>query len=271
MFYPDQLKSIESYNDIKHLPYIDKIKSSSSLIYVKDHPTSIQEYYRCKYNKGQLIIRLSKDKQDNKYYDIAEYKENNVSSLVLSMTYTLSTPKEVCEMIDTPNLEYIIYSHRYYGESKLSKPKELKGIKSIESAVFISKKCNSQIFINWDDIYIKHTDHFSGLWQPPKEERIDKEQSYYLNKYFNTNRKEKFIYAYNYADIVLRNEAWILLRNSIQLIKSTTNHIYFTQLILQQQNKNKYTQFTSDSTVLEWQRFWDNVYTEVKKHLNDNA
>lgn len=270
IFKTNPVKSIDLYDDIFYLPYIGKIKSSSKLIYAIDCSTFIEEYYKCKYNKGELVIRLSKDKTDNKYYDIAEYQENEVSIYTLPITYTLSTPKEVWKIINEPNLEYIVYSHRYYGEPKLSKPKELKGIKSIGSAIFIPKKCNPQIFVNGNDIYIKHTDYFSCSWQPPKGERINKGQSYYMNKYFDENRKEKFIYTDNYADIVLRNDAWILLRNSIQVIKSTTNHLDFTQLVLQQQKKDKYTQFTTNDSILEWRRFWEDVYTKVDNYLIDN-
>lgn len=270
IFYADPVKSIEPYDDIDHLPYIDKIKSSCNLIHTRNHSTFIEEYYKTEYNKGQIIVKLFKDDKDSKYYDIIEYQENNISSLMLPVTYTLSTPKEVYEMINIPNLEYVVYSHRYYGEPKLSKPKELKGIKSIGSAIFIQKKCNPQIFINGNDIYIKHTDYFSGLWQPPKGERIDKEQSYYLNKYFNITKKEKFIYADNYAGIVLRNEAWILLRNAIQVVESTNNCLDFVQLVIQQQEKDKYTQFTTNDTILEWRRFWEDVCKVVKNYLNGN-
>ena len=106
----------------------------------------------------------------------------------------MSTPKEVYEMISMQYPKYIIYSHRYYGEPKLQKPKELKGIKPIGKATYIPKHCEPQVFIKENDVYIRHTDYFSYTWQPPKGERIDMPISYYMNKYFNTKRNEKFVY-----------------------------------------------------------------------------
>lgn len=260
------IKSIEPYTDDTYMSYIEKIKSHCTLLKQQVHNDIIREYYSCDYNKGNLVIRLSKDISDNIYYDLAAYQEHKTSSFIYPITFTLSTPKKVYELINIPSLEYIVYSHRYYGQPKLSKPKELKNINSIGSATFISKKCNPQIYIKDNDMYIKHTDYFSSLWEPPKGE-LGNEQSYYLNKYFNINRSKKFIYGDNVASIVLRNEAWILLKNSVQIIKSTDNYLIFVKLIISQQKLDKYSYLNTEDMLTQWENFYMNVYNLVKDYL----
>ena len=260
------IKSIEPYTDDTYMSYIEKIKSHCTLLKQQVHNDSIREYYSCDYNKGNLVIRLSKDISDNIYYDLAAYQEHKTSSFIYPITFTLSTPKKVYELINIPSLEYIVYSHRYYGQPKLSKPKELKNINSIGSATFISKKCSPQIYIKDNDIYIKHTDYFSSLWRPPKGE-IGNEQSYYLNKYFNINSSKKFIYGDNFASIVLRNEAWILLKNSVQIIKSTDNYLIFVKLVISQQKLDKYSYLNTEDMLTQWENFYMNVYSLVKDYL----
>lgn len=65
----------------------------------------------------------------------------------------MSTPKKVYKLISLKYPEYIIYSHRYYGEPKLSRPKQLKNIKQLCSVNFIPKKYKTPIFIKKIMIY----------------------------------------------------------------------------------------------------------------------
>lgn len=180
--------SITPYADTQHEEYISKIKEIGECIMRNDKI----EYYRCDYYKGQMVVRLYKD--DNRYFDLAEYQEYK-SEMIYPTLFTLSAPKEVYTMISTPMPQYIVYSHRYYGQPKLTKPKELKGIKHIGTATFIDNHCNPQVFIRENDIYIKHTDYFSASWKPPKEERMGMPLNYYLEKYFGDVKSEKFIYS----------------------------------------------------------------------------
>ena len=180
----------------------------------------------------------------------------------------MSTPKQVYELITTQEPKYIIYSHRCYGEQKLSKPKELKSIKPIGKVTYIPKHCEPQIFVNNKDIYLKHTDYFSYLWQPPKGERIDMPLSYYTEKYFNKNKKEKFVYSDCWGSIVLRNEAWILLKNIIPLIETDTS-VLVARKILQMQRYDKYSSIDT-SNDCEWINFWENVCKLVKDYLEKN-
>lgn len=102
----------------------------------------------------------------------------------------MSTPEKVYNLISQERPEYIVYSHRYYGQPKLSKPKELKGIKQLCIADFIPNKCKTPIFVKDNDIWIKHSDYFSSEWRPPEGENTGMPISYYMKKYFNKERKE---------------------------------------------------------------------------------
>lgn len=170
--------------------------------------------------------------------------------------------------IDISNIEYIEYSKRLYGQPKLVKPKELKNTNSIGSVEFVPNHCNPQIFIKDDDIWIKHTDYFSASWRPPKGERIDMPLNYYANKYFNKNRKEKFLYADGWGDIVLRNEAWLKITNVVELIRKCSYNCYQSEHRMAHEILNKQTsKLGFEDYSCEWERYWENVMRFVNKYL----
>ena len=257
------IKSIELYTDKSHEEYITKIKEMSTFL---GHDQHNHEVYKCDYYKGHIIIRLAKDNEDDDYYDYAQYTEYVNGRFIEPILKTLSTPKDVYRLIVNNYPQYTIHSHRYYGEPKLSKPKELKGIKTIGSVDFIQNKCKVQIFVKDDDVYIKHTDYFSSSWQPPKGEKQGMPLSYYLNKYFNKNKKDKFVYPDCWGDIVLRNEAWILLKDILPLIK-TENEVVAAQNILKLQSQEKKYSYIDSCNENEWERFWEKVVKCVKNNL----
>ena len=90
--------------------------------------------------------------------------------------------------------------------------------------------------------------------------------SYYLKKYFNKDRNEKFVYPDGYGDIILRNEAWLLLKDVMPLIQ-TENKDIFAQKILNMQKRDKYSCIRSDNRI-EWERFWESVYDCLKNNRN---
>lgn len=259
------IKSIDLYTDNSYLDYIEKIKAQSEFL---GYDFYHRECYKCSYYKGYLIIKFSKDKIDNTYYDLALYQEHKNHRILEPLGFIVSDPKEVYNIINAPCPKYIIYSHRYYGQPKLSKPKELKGIKPIGKATYIPKHCEPQVFIKENDVYIKHTDYFSYTWRPPEGERIDMPISYYMSKYFNETRKEKFVYPDGWGSIILRNEAWILLKDILQTMR-TENYTTIAQEILELQKKNKYSPSFSVSADMEWIRFWENVCRCVKENYLD--
>lgn len=170
--------------------------------------------------------------------------------------------------IDISNIEYIEHSKRFYGQPKLVKPKELKNINSIGSVEFVPNHCNPQIFIKDDDIWIKHTDYFSANWRPPKDERIDMPLNYYANKYFNKNKGTKFVYADDWGDIVLRNEAWLKITNVVELIRKCNYNCYQSEHRMAHEILNKQTsKLGFEDYSCEWERYWENVMRFVNKYL----
>lgn len=258
-----KIKSINLYKDTSHEKYIELIKQQSEFIGIYNS----REVYRSEYYKGYLIIQLAKDPEDNHYYDYADYLEYVNNRILQPITRTMSTPKQVYELIKAKTPEYCVVSHRYYREPKLSKPKELKGIKPIGKVTYIPKHCEPQIFIKEADVYIKHTDYFSSMWRPPKGERVDMSLSYYAEKYFNKNKKEKFIYPDCWGSIILRSEAWIKLKDIIPLIE-TENNIIVAKEIIKLQRTDKYSPRDIE-TDLEWLRFWENVSKVVRSYLEE--
>ena len=95
------------------------------------------------------------------------------------------------------NLEII--SSRRYGEPKLEKPKELKGIKQSGGAMF-GPKCKCPVFVIESSMYVKHRDWFSRSISIPEA----------VNRGIISKQKNKFIYNDNFGSVVLRNEAWLL-------------------------------------------------------------
>jgi predicted glutamine amidotransferase len=256
------IKTVEIYTDKSHEDYISKIKQLSEFI---GYDNRNHEVYKCNYYKGYVYIYLAKDSKDNTYYDYALYQEHIEGRLLTPITKTMSTPKEVYNLITIQEPGYIIYSHRYYGEPKLTRPKELKGIKQIGSVDFIPNKCKIQIFLKDNDVYLKHTDYFSSSWKPPKGERMGMPLSYYMKKYFDKDKKDKFVYPDGWGDIVLRNEAWILLKDILPLIQ-TENEVTVAQKILYMQKQERKYSYIGTCNECEWERFWERVVKCIKQN-----
>jgi len=115
-------------------------------------------------------------------------------------------------------MEFIHYP-RFYGQPKLKKPKELKGIKQTFSIDYILKKCKCGVFVIGDDVWVRHKDYFSSSLKLPRED-IGKPLGALANKYCEKSKKEKFVYPDAWGDIVLKNEAWIRLKGLMIDIKS---------------------------------------------------
>lgn len=260
--------NITEYTNTEYMDYINLIQNHCDLLGTYNRNNSIHEIYKGLYYKGTMYIELLKDCLDDTYYDFALYQEHINNRILTPITKTVSNPKEVWNILSIKQPEYIVYSHRYYGEPKLFKPKELKNIKSIGNAEFYPKKCNPKIYIKDNDIYIQHTDYFSSIWKPPVEERVDMPLSYYTKKYFKKERNEKFVYPDGWGSIVLRDEAWIQLKNIIPLIK-TENENIFAKTIINLQKYDKYSHLSVSETEMHWYRFWCNVYKCIENYLNE--
>lgn len=124
---------------------------------------------------------------------------------------------------------------RFYGEPKLKKPKELKNIKQEFSVDYISKKCKCGVFIEGNNLWVKHRDYFSQSIKYDEED-FDKPLEVLANKYCNKNKKAKFVYNDSWGDIVARNEAWICLEDFIIDVKKK-HPLELLPEILRQQEK----------------------------------
>lgn len=257
-------EEIISYEEIPFLTsdereIINRIKNEMKLIScIKRTGTSFYEIYK----NNNFKVRLLKNGIYT-YYAYADYQLP--SNLTERITWTVTNLAEIDKLLSLGDMEYLIVSRRFWGEPKLDKPKELKGIKSIGGVDFIPKHSKPQLFIKDNDLYIKHNDYFSYYWRPPKGERIDMPLSYYANKYFGKNKKEKFCYPDCWGSIILRNEAWLCIKNAIGWAE-LKNKYRWCREVFSLQKKSTSIELTSEAEC-DWLRFWEGCYNVLKKEL----
>ena len=260
---------IVPYENDEYIEYIDKIKAVSEYIgqYHRKNGYEIRECYKTTCFCGKVLIQITLDTRDNTYVDCVHYQVWEWGYILVPIAWTFSNPRDFYNnIVNVGRMKYIEYSFRSYGQPKLDKPKELKGVKTIGSVDFIAKHCKPQIFIKDNDIWIKHTDYFSPEWRPPVGERIDMPMNYYLKKYFGKMKSEKFIYSDCWGSIILRTEAWIKLENLIPLCKyREINYNQIASDVLRQQKCN--VKGMSDEVCLEWERYWQNVVKYVCEYI----
>ena len=143
-------------------------------------------------------------------------------------------------------MELVLHSMRWYGEPKLTKPKELKGLKPAFNVDFIPKRASCQCFIVGDDIWVKHTDYFS-------EDTTG----------VDNQRKNKFIYNDSFGSVVFRNEAWMVVKDFQWYGKPWE----VKSEILRLHEKLHNFEFL-ELEVGDWERFWDNF---VNKAIKSNV
>ena len=197
VFSSENVTDIQPYTDTSYLDTIQGLKSKSELLAIHKIPQNrIREWYKCQLQDGMLRFRLYKDNADDLYYDIVEYQFMSNDSLVYPITFTYSNPAEVYELFFTAPLSCEVVSYRFYGQPKLAKPVELKGVKQSFSADWIPNKCKCQCVVKGDDLWIKHRDFFSESFRPPVED-MGAPLGYILEKYFPDLKRhtKDFIYA----------------------------------------------------------------------------
>lgn len=91
-----------------------------------------------------------------------------------------------------------ILSSREFGEPKLSKPKELKGLKQAGTALF-GPKCKCPFYLAPSHVYVKHRDFFS-----PDISRTDALRVGIIDKF-----NPRFVYNDSFGSVVLRSDAWL--------------------------------------------------------------
>ena len=184
---------------------------------------------------GRIRIRLGKNLLTGQYYQLVQYQVQRTGQLLAPNFWKSGTAETLWNNVLSVNpCRYEVYSSRTYGQPKLKKPKELAGISSFGSACYISGRCNPKLYLCGNDLWLKHTDYFSSLFVP-EQDRQDMPQSYYLKKYFDKSKVNKFIYNDNWGSIVLRNEAWIVIRSLIPAFRAGLPDNQIADMILKSQ------------------------------------
>lgn len=223
-FKDENVIDISSYDDYDYLNDIDYLKKNSNyIIKQNDKNGYYRELYDVSLPDGKLNFQLNYCVADETYIDFAIYQFMPKDKLTQPVAYTMSTPKQIRDNFFRNYLSCEVVSYRLYGQPKLNKPSELKGIKQSFSVDFIPNKCKCQCYVKGNDLWVKHRDFFSKEHRPePKD--IGTPLTFRLEKYFGMDKKylDKFVYPDSWGSIILRNEAWIVFRNLKQTIKRTS-------------------------------------------------
>lgn len=153
---------------------------------------------------------------------------------------------------------------RNYGEPKLKKPAELKDISQEYSVDYIPKKCKCQVFIEGDNLWIKHRDYFSGPIEY-EEGDIGAPLEALAKKYLGSTKKNKFVYGDAWGQVIARNEAWICLEDFMIDVKKKHFLDILSDILRQQEiacNLDIYDLECSDMA-----RMYEEI---IKKHWDKN-
>lgn len=270
IFKDENVLDIQPYDDKSYLHNIQILKTQS-IHFATDAISSnrIREWYSKYLMDGKLRFRLYKDPEDEKYYDIAEYQFKSNDGVLFPCLFTVGNTKEIIDKFFGKELCCEIYSYRLWGQPKLKKPDELKGISQSFTVDYIANKCKCQCFVKDNDLWIKHRDFFSLLHKSDAED-CGTPLNHRLKKYFGENKSylDKFIYSDTWGSIVLRNEAWIVFRNlkdtilrtEVPPVSSVINAFINSKLLFK-------------SGIIElnniWQQFFENVCKEYRKFIEE--
>lgn len=270
VFRSENVTDVQPYTDMSYLDTIQELKSKSELLAIHKIPQNrIREWYKCQLQDGMLRFRLYKDNSDDLYYDIVEYQFMSNDSLVYPITFTYSNPKDFYDLFFNLPFSCEVVSYRFYGQPKLAKPVELKGVKQ-SFTIEWNPKCKCQCFVKGNDLWIKHRDFFSASHKP-KDEDIGTPLSYRAKKYFGMDKSytDRFIYPDSWGDIVLRNEAWIVFRNFVRVIRRD-RHPPIQNMIKAFSNSDfciKHSISQYDLSNGDWERFFERVYKEYTEYI----
>ncbi len=210
--WPDcKVKSIEDSN--AHEEFADKIVEKSIKILFDAKGRTVCQLT---FPWGWGLFRFTR--HGDSWLDLCEYQLHNSNDKKESELWTLSQPEQIWnELVNVDPAFIELQAVCKSKGGKLTKPKELKGIKRIGSVKYSKASCGA--FIVGDDIYINHNDYFSPIWTPPDPEYRGKPLSVVVEHYFGKQKKEKFIYADNWGGVVLQNVAWLKFKDYVPLFK----------------------------------------------------
>lgn len=248
--YPDSL--IKEIFDDSHKEYCEKI-SSAAVEVLYDHKG--RQVYKVPVNSGFSLVRLYKDDEDSTWYDYIEYQLSDVS-YVKPTLFTIGNPKDFYDTYMN-EIKFNMIQFASHGK-KLTKPKELKGLKKNFSVKFIGRT-TCECYIIGNDVWIKHMDYFSPEYCRPED--VGTPLNYRLKKYGIKEKGKKFIYDDNWGAIVLRQTAWLRIDNIVNISQNMLPS-KMANIICDLQKK--YHKFTSDLD-LEWNRFYEEIIENIRK------
>lgn len=210
---------------------------------------------------GDVFVSIWRD-EDGKPLNGAQYIREYPAIL-----WTWVKPEEFYRRFVDRVPCFTVHSLRYYGQPKLRKPTELKGVKQTFSVDYIAGKCRCAVFVSGDDVWIKHGDYFSVSMTPPAEE-MGMPLGYMAKKYVGERSTKSFIYPDAWGDIVLRNEAWLRLPGIMIDIRAGESHRRLVSTIVREQERaHGFGEYALDSSDME--RFWERVISELIRTGNE--
>ena len=259
--YPDAI--ITENNDLSHVEHINHMIVSADDCKTVERRGSKVYQLRFNTSAGVCLAMLFQDADDGAWYDLCEYQLWKSGAVVVPALKDLSTPAEFCKEFLFPKSEYTVLS---YGGKGIAKPAALKGIRKFASVSF-EGMCQCQLFLNGQDLYIKHNDYFSPTYCRPED--VGTPLSYRVKKYgIKENPREKFIYTDNWGSIVLRRVAWIRISSFVPLV----HHLSSAEVAVTVWPMiREYHGWGVNEYNMEWERFLTDVAKTTQKYISERG
>lgn len=239
---------VEEIDDTEHLPYIDLLmeQSSGEIVTMQRPPSDIRHWFKAETQFGICEIMLSKDAEDDHFYDFCQYRLHERGKLQIPVLWTISSPKSAYSELFAGKTGYFVLEMG----KKPTKPKELKGMKPIGTVSFLNRAA-CQFFVVGSNLFVKHTDYFSPSYS--RDEDIGTPLEYRARKYGISEKKNKFVYADCWGDIVIRQVAWLKITNIMPLVKRMNPVQVGMEICRLMCEHHGFNQLNDP----EWQRFWE--------------
>lgn len=251
-------------NDHSHIPYIKQMLDSATECRTAERNGSTIYLLRFETSVGICMAELSQDNSDGVWYDLCKYQLWKIGVLVVPMLKTLCTPAEFCRDFLVPKAEYAVLCMGR--KSEVKKPEVLKGVMKFASVSF-EGMCQCQLFLNGQDLYIKHGDYFSP--ELHNSEDFGTPLLYRLDKYgIPHGKKEKFIYADCWGAIILRRVAWIRISNFASLVHHL-NNVEVAATVWPMMRS--YHHWRNNELNGGWMRFLETVAVTTRNYLNEEG
>lgn len=242
--------TITENDDMSYIDYINRILAAAEDCKVIVQNGSTIYLLRLKTFIGDCIVRLSRDSSDGTWFNMCRYQLQKKHDTIAYVLQTMSTPAALCREIFFPEPEYTVLC---YGGKTISKPAELKGVQKFDSVAY-ERMCKCSLFLNGQDLYIRHGDYFSP------ELLMDVNEGYRRK-----NKSKNLPYNDKWSSVVLKRTAWIRITNFVPLIH-ILNWRETAETVCSMMRK--YHQLDEGEFSLEWVRFFSDVAVKTQKHIS---